>query len=203
MRRLRDALSPFPWQCSGGASPYPLVRFIADPVSVDPLGSCAMGPSVFPEIFLGVLATRPIPAEFAKGRVTWLPICIPPCARANVLGRAKAITSAIVVTFMVVSFQDYIGDNRTGTTKILFSAIAVHISQSGTAPVQVINRLGFGTFARHRHLRGGRHKIRYTFAMMNIDFTKNRFYFSCLSRAGNEWRCRNKTRGIGTTAHCR
>ena len=88
-----------------GAFLYPPVRFIAVPVSVDPLGSCAMGASVFPEIFLGSLAIRPVPTGFAKRRVAWLPICIPPRASANVLGRANAIASAIVVTFMAVSFS--------------------------------------------------------------------------------------------------
>ncbi len=89
-----------------GAFLYPPVRFIADPVNVDPLGSCAIGLSVFPEIFLGSLAIRPVPTGFAKRRVAWLPICIPPRASANVLGRANAIARAIVVTFMVFSFRD-------------------------------------------------------------------------------------------------
>ena len=80
------------------------MRFIADPLIVDPLGSCAMGASVFPVTFLGLFAIRPVPTEVAKGRVTWLPMCIPPRASANVLGTVNAIASAIVVIFMVVSF---------------------------------------------------------------------------------------------------
>jgi hypothetical protein len=79
------------------------MRFIAEPVSVDPLGSCAMGANVFPDIFLGLVAIRPVPRELAKGRVTWLPMCIPPRASANVLGTVNAIASTIVVIFMVVS----------------------------------------------------------------------------------------------------
>jgi hypothetical protein len=63
-----------------------------------------MGASVFPVTFLGLFATRPVPTELAKGRVTWLPMCIPPRASANVLGTVNAIASAIVVSFMVVSF---------------------------------------------------------------------------------------------------
>ena len=63
-----------------------------------------MGASEFPVTFLGLLAIRPVPTELAKGRVTWLPMCIPPRASANVLGTVNAIASAIVVIFMVVSF---------------------------------------------------------------------------------------------------
>ena len=48
---------------------------------------------------------------------------IPPRASANVLGRANAIASAIVASFMVVSFFAKIGDNRTDTIKFFFSAI--------------------------------------------------------------------------------
>jgi hypothetical protein len=50
-------------------------------------------------------------------------MCIPPRARANVLGIVNAMASAIVVYFMVVSFVVYIGDNRTLTIKFFFSAI--------------------------------------------------------------------------------
>ena len=83
-----------------------------------------MGASVFPVTFRGLFAIRPVPTGLAKGRVTWLPICIPPRARANVLGIVNAMASAIVVYFMIVSFVVYIGDNRTLTIKFFFSAIA-------------------------------------------------------------------------------
>ena len=86
-----------------------------------------MGASVFPVAFRGLFAIRPVPTGLAKGRVTWLPICIPPRARANVLGIVNAMASAIVVYFMVVSIVScivYIGDNRTLTIKFFFSAIA-------------------------------------------------------------------------------
>ena len=56
------ALSPNP----SGSFLYPAVRFIADPVSVDPLGSFAMGANVFPEIFLGWFAMRPVPTGLAN-----------------------------------------------------------------------------------------------------------------------------------------
>jgi len=102
---------------------HPAVRFMADPVRVDPLGSCAMGMNAFPEIFLGSRAIRPIPPGLAKGRVTWLPMCIPPRARANELGRANASASAIVVSFMAVSFAFQIGNNRAGAIKLFFSDI--------------------------------------------------------------------------------
>ena len=83
---------------------------MADPLIVDPLGSCAMGASVFPVTFLGLFAMRPAEptVELANGRLTLLPMCIPPpCpprASANVLGTVNAIASAIVVYFMIVSF---------------------------------------------------------------------------------------------------
>jgi hypothetical protein len=64
-----------------------------------------MGASVFPEMFLGLIAIRlAAPVVLAKGRVTWLPMLIPPCASANVLGTVNAIASAIVVSFMILSF---------------------------------------------------------------------------------------------------
>jgi hypothetical protein len=97
-----------PWNDPTGTSSsfYPPVRFIADPVSVDPLGSCAIGRSVFPEMFLGWVAIRP-PMGIAKGRVTRLPLCIPSCASANVLGTANAMASATVANFMVLSFASF------------------------------------------------------------------------------------------------
>jgi hypothetical protein len=85
-----------------------------------------MGASVFPVTFRGLFAIRPVPTGLA-GRVTWLPICIPPRARANVLGIVNAMASAIVVYFMIVSnvsCVDHIGDNRTLTIKFFFSATA-------------------------------------------------------------------------------
>src|ERR1700736_3422967 len=67
-----------------------------------------MGANVFPVIFLGLFAIRPVPTELAKGRLTELPMCIPPPwpprASANVLGTVNAIASAIVVYFMAISF---------------------------------------------------------------------------------------------------
>jgi hypothetical protein len=40
-----------------------------------------------------------------------------------VLGRANAIASAIIVSFMVVSFVVQIRDNRADTIKFFFSAM--------------------------------------------------------------------------------
>ena len=106
---------------------YPAVRFIAVPVNVDPLGSRAIGASVFPVAFLGRFAIRPEPTGELNGRLTELPMCIPPPwpprASANVLGTVNAIASAIVVYFMAISFTCEIGDDRTLTTKFFFSAI--------------------------------------------------------------------------------
>jgi len=50
-------------------------------------------------------------------------MCIPPRARANVLGIVNAMASAIVVYFMAISFVVYVGDNRTPAIKFFFSAI--------------------------------------------------------------------------------
>jgi hypothetical protein len=60
-----------------------------------------MGPSVLPEIFLDLVAIRPVPT--VEGEVTCIPPCIPPRASASVLGTVNAIASAIVVNFIVVS----------------------------------------------------------------------------------------------------
>ena len=103
------------------------MRFIAVPVNVDPLGSRAIGASVFPVAFLGRIAIRPEPTGELNGRLTELPMCIPPPwpprASANVLGTVNAIASAIVVYFIPISFTCEIGDDRTLTTKCFFSAI--------------------------------------------------------------------------------
>jgi hypothetical protein len=81
------------------------LRFIAGPFIVDPLGSCAIGASVFPLVFLGLFAIWPVPTALEEGRETELPTCIPPRAIANELGKANAIANAIVVTFMGASFR--------------------------------------------------------------------------------------------------
>ena len=60
-----------------------------------------MGPIVLPEIFLGLVAIRPVPT--VEGEVTCIPPCIPPRASASVLGTVNAIASAIVVNFIIVS----------------------------------------------------------------------------------------------------
>lgn len=78
---------------------------MAEGVNVDPLGSCMIGARVFPDKFRGLVATGlgalMTPLE---GRATESSKFITPSAVANVLtnvvGRANAIASAIVVTFM-------------------------------------------------------------------------------------------------------
>jgi hypothetical protein len=68
---------------------------------------------------------------------------IPPRASANVLGRANAMASAIVVSFMVGSFVVQIGDNRTGTIKFFFSAIeAAKLFTSCRALMAIVFRRG-------------------------------------------------------------
>ena len=102
------------------------MRFIAEPLNADPLGSRAIGANVFPVAFLGRFATRPDPAGELNGRLTELPMCIPPPtprASANVLGTVNAIASAIVVNFMAISFTCEIGDDRTLTTKYFFRRV--------------------------------------------------------------------------------
>jgi hypothetical protein len=63
-----------------------------------------MGASVFPERFLGLVAMGACRADSdaSEWTTTGLAKFIGP-ARANVLGRANAIASAIVVSFMDVS----------------------------------------------------------------------------------------------------
>jgi hypothetical protein len=78
-------------------------------VNVDPLGSCMIGASIFPDKFGGLVAIRlvapavtPLPTVTPlKGRASdGFPKFIPLAATANVVGRANAIASAIVVSFM-------------------------------------------------------------------------------------------------------
>jgi hypothetical protein len=58
-----------------------------------------MGANVFPVTFLGLFAIRP---AVLKEWEACIPI--PPFASAYVLGRASVMASAIVVSFMIVSF---------------------------------------------------------------------------------------------------
>jgi hypothetical protein len=91
-------------------------------VSVDPLGSVltAMGPSVFPEMFMGLVAiwpvwptVTPVVGNSVPGRATVTPVVrysvpgkfIGVCAKANVAGSVKASASAIVVSFMGFSLR--------------------------------------------------------------------------------------------------
>jgi hypothetical protein len=64
-------------------------------------------------------------------------MCIPPRARANVLGIVNAMASAIVVYFMDVSFVVYIGDNRTLTIKFFFSAIEAANEDMSLPPLSI------------------------------------------------------------------
>ena len=91
-------------------------------VTVDPLGpaATAMGPSVFPEMFMGLVAiwpvwptVTPVVGNSVPGRATVTPVVrysvpgkfIGVCAKANVAGSVKASASAIVVSFMGFSLR--------------------------------------------------------------------------------------------------
>jgi hypothetical protein len=86
---------------------------MADRVNVDPLGSYMKGASAFPERFLGLVALGACrdDSDASEWTTTGLAKFIGPSASANVLGRANAIASAIVASFMGVSFSFYIIDN--------------------------------------------------------------------------------------------
>jgi hypothetical protein len=91
--------------------------------TVGTLGRGAAGP-VFRHV--GTTFVEPTVAGYdpTEGATTDPYPAVPsPCASANVLVRAKAVASAIVVTFMTISFLSQIGDHRTVTIKIFFSAI--------------------------------------------------------------------------------
>ena len=75
-----------------------------------------MGPNVLPEIFLGLVAIRPVPT--VEGEVTCIPPCIPPRASASVLGTVNAIASAIVVNFIIVSVV--VSDETTAPSVLCF-----------------------------------------------------------------------------------
>jgi hypothetical protein len=80
---------------------------MAEGVNVDPLGSCMIGASVFPDKFRGLVAigAGALMVTPLEERVTESPKFMAPSAVANVLtnevGRANAIASAIVVAFMM------------------------------------------------------------------------------------------------------
>src|SRR5258708_38854720 len=77
--------------------------------SVDPLGSCMIGARVFPEKFRGLVAMGRVVSTVTllEARGTESPKFMAPSADANVVGSAKAIASAIVVSFMTYSFSVY------------------------------------------------------------------------------------------------
>jgi hypothetical protein len=79
---------------------------MADGVSVEPLGSLAIGASVFPEAFGGLIAIRPAARTVLalSGCATELERFIAPSADANVAGSANAIASAIAASFMTILF---------------------------------------------------------------------------------------------------
>ena len=80
---------------------------MAEGVNVDPLGSRMIGARVFPDRFRGLVAIGPAaPAgTLLKGRDAESPRFIAPSAVANVVGRANAIASASVESFMTCSFS--------------------------------------------------------------------------------------------------
>src|SRR3984957_4510079 len=65
-----------------------------------------MGPSVFPEMFMGLVATRPVwPTVTPVVRYSVPGRFIGACAKANVAGSVKASATAIVVSFMGFSLR--------------------------------------------------------------------------------------------------
>jgi hypothetical protein len=76
---------------------------------VKPPGSCMKGANAFPERFLGlvVMGVCRDDNDASEWTTTGLAKFIGPSASANVLGRANAIASAIVASFMGVSFSCY------------------------------------------------------------------------------------------------
>jgi hypothetical protein len=94
-------------RASAGSFLFQPPRLMAEGVNVDPLGSCMIGARVFPDKFGGLVAIGPAAPTVAplKGRGTESPKFIAPSATANVVGRANAIASAIVASFMTYSFS--------------------------------------------------------------------------------------------------
>jgi hypothetical protein len=103
-------------------------RLMAEGANVDPLGSCIIGARAFPDKFRGLVAIGPgapmaIPLE---GRAAEVPKFMVPSAVANVLGRANAIASTIVVTFMTYPVRWVNGNMRSRldrSIKIFVNAI--------------------------------------------------------------------------------
>jgi hypothetical protein len=90
-----------------GVSLFQPPRLIAEGVNVDPLGSCMIGASVFPDKFRGLVAMGRALSTVTplEERGTEYPKFMAPSADANVVGSAKAIASAIVASFMTCSFS--------------------------------------------------------------------------------------------------
>ena len=84
-------------------------RLMAEGANVDPLGSCIIGARVFPDKFRGLVAIGPgaLMVTPLEERATESPKFIAPSAAANVVGRANAIASAIVVIFMTYPVVRY------------------------------------------------------------------------------------------------
>jgi hypothetical protein len=80
---------------------------MAEGANVDPLGSCMIGASVFPDKFRGLVATGlgVLMVTPLEERAMESPKFMAPSAAANVLGRANAMASAIVVSFMTYSLS--------------------------------------------------------------------------------------------------
>jgi hypothetical protein len=92
--------APFAKQYLGG---FYRPRFIAAGTNVEPLGSPVMGASVFPEMFGGLVANACAVLTVTPpttGRATGVLKFNVPSANADTVGRANAIASAIVVSFI-------------------------------------------------------------------------------------------------------
>lgn len=88
-----------------------------------------MGASVFPEGFRGIAVEGMIVTPLTTGRATGSAKFIGPSASANVVGRANAIASAVVISFMTYPVDNWVArvrqirDTRTVAIKSFFSAI--------------------------------------------------------------------------------
>jgi hypothetical protein len=102
---------------------------MAEGTNVDPLGSCMIGASVFPDKFRGLVAMgRAVPtAAPRKERGAESPKFMGPSANANVVGNANAIDSAIVASFMTCSLSldsENIGSLFARSIKIFVNAMS-------------------------------------------------------------------------------
>src|ERR1700722_9448206 len=126
-----------------------------------------MGPSVFPEMFMGLVATRPVwPTVTPVVRYSVPGRFIGACAKANVAGSVKASATAIVVSFMGFSLR--LDKAKTGEARLDYSIKyfvspiggrqVIHGSQSRDA--QTIVFIACWASCWLRHYRGAAQMLR-------------------------------------------